>query len=73
MATQSFPVPDRLAITEETFAELRELAATQNISMSEALTQAIDISRYVKRSIADPDTKLLLKKGRKYSELMWPR
>ncbi len=73
MATATASFPDRLTMTEDKFDELRQLAATQNISLSEALTQAIDISRFVMQSIASPDTKLLLKKGRNYTELMWPR
>ncbi len=72
MATATAGFPDRLTMTEDKFEELRQLAATQNISLSEALTQAIDISRFVMQSISSPDTKLLLKKGRNYTELMWP-
>lgn len=72
MATQSVSLPDRLVLTEDRLDELRQLAESQNISLSDALSQAIHISGFVRRSIADPDTKLLLKKGRNYSELMWP-
>ncbi len=72
MATQSVPLPDRLVLTEDRLDELRQLAESQNISLSDALAQAIHISGFVRRSISDPDTKLLLKKGRSYSELMWP-
>ncbi len=72
MATQSVPLPDRLVLTEDRLEELRQLAESQNISLSDALAQAIHISGFVRRSIASPDTKLLLKKGRNYSELMWP-
>ena len=72
MATQSVSLPDRLVLTEDRLEELRQLAESQNISLSDALAQAIHISGFVRRSIAAPDTKLLLKKGRNYSELMWP-
>ena len=72
MATQPVSLPDRLVLTEDKLNELRRLAEGQDISLSEALAQAIHISSFVRRSIAAPDTKLLLKKGRSYSELMWP-
>jgi hypothetical protein len=70
MATQSVPMPDRLSITEDVFEKLRHLAEAQKISMSDALTQAINISDYVVRQVEDPGTKLLLKKGKKYEELV---
>lgn len=72
MPSTSSELPDRLVLTEDNLNELRSIAESQNITLSEALAQAINISAFVQRSIAAPDTKLLLKKGRNYSELMWP-
>ena len=69
MATQAAPLPDRLTITEDVLAQLKRLADSQNITLSEALTQAIKVSDIVVRSINAPDSKVLLKKGKKYEQL----
>ncbi len=69
MATQSLPLPDRLTITEDVLNKLQELARTQNISVSQALEQAINISDIVVRKKAEPGTKVLFKRGNNYQQL----
>lgn len=69
MATQVAPLPDRLTITEDTFDQLRRLADSQRISISQALTQAVRVSDIVVRSINDPNSKVILKKGKRYEQL----
>lgn len=69
MATDSGSLPDRLVLTEEQFDNLRQQAAEQNISMSEALARAILISGVVVRRTKDPGTKVLFKNGDEYREL----
>ena len=69
MATQSAPLPDRLTITEDVLQKLQKLADSQNMSLSAALTQAINVSDMVVRSVNSPDTKVLFKRGRKYTQL----
>ena len=69
MATQATALPDRLTITSDMLNRLQKLADSQNITMSEALTQAIEVSAIVVRSINAPDSKVLLKKGNKYEQL----
>ena len=69
MATQANSLPDRLTITEDVLQRLQKLADSQNISLSSALTQAINVSDVVVRSMNSPDTKVLLKKGSKYTQL----
>ena len=69
MATQSAPLPDRLTITEDVLQQLQRLADSQNMSLSDALTQAIRVSDMVVRSVNSPDTKVLFKKGNKYTQL----
>ncbi len=69
MATQAASFPDRLTITEDVLHQLQRLADSQNISLSQALSQAIKVSDVVVRSINSPDTKVLLKTGSKYTQL----
>ena len=69
MATHTASLPDRLTITEDVLQKLQRLADSQNISLSSALTQAINVSDMVVRSVNSPDTKVLFKRGRKYTEL----
>lgn len=70
MATQSIPLPDRLTITEDVMNKLQELAKTQNISVSQALSQAINISDVVIRQRSQSGTKVLFKRGNNYKELV---
>ena len=69
MATQVGPLTDRLTITEDVLQKLQKLADSQNISLSSALTQAINVSDMVVRSVHSPDTKVLFKRGKKYTQL----
>ena len=69
MATQSASISDRLTISEDVLQQLQRLADSQNISLSSALTQAIRVSDMVVRSVNSPDTKVLFKKGNKYTQL----
>lgn len=69
MATQVNSLHSRLTITEDVLNQLRLLADFQNITLSQALTQAIEVSDIVVRSINSPDSKVLLKKGNKYEQL----
>ena len=69
MATQAASLPDRLTITEDVLQKLQQLADSQNMSLSAALTQAINVSDLVVRSVNAPDTKVLFKRGRKYTQL----
>ena len=69
MATHIASLPDRLTITEDVLQQLQRLADSQNMSLSAALTQAIKVSDMVVRSVNSPDTKVLFKKGNKYTQL----
>ena len=69
MATHMASLPDRLTITEDVLDQLQRLADSQNMSLSEALTQAIQVSDMVVRSVNSPNTKVLFKKGNKYTQL----
>ena len=69
MATDLGALPDRLVLTEEQFDNLRQQAAEQNITMSEALARAILISGVVVKRTKDPGTKVLFKNGDEYREL----
>lgn len=70
MATQSIPLPDRLVLTENQFEQLQQLASTQNISISEALARAIQVSKVVVRNLQEPGAKVLFKHGKHYKELV---
>lgn len=69
MATQVASLPENLTITDDVLQQLQRLADSQNISLSQALTQAIKVSDMVVRSVNSPDTKVLFKKGNKYTQL----
>ena len=69
MATQAAALPERLTITEDVLHQLQKLADFQDISLSAALTQAIQVSDMVVRSAKSPDTKVLFKRGKKYTQL----
>ncbi len=70
MSSQSIPLPDRLSITEGLMQKLQELARLQNITVSEALAQSINISDLVVRQKAEPGTKVLFKRGNRYKQLV---
>ena len=70
MATQSIPLPERLTITEGVLNKLQELARLQNISVSDALAQSINISDVVIRERSEPGTKVLFKRGNRYKQLV---
>ena len=69
MATQAAVLQDRLTITEDVLQKLQMLADSQNMSLSAALTQAINVSDVVVRSVNSPDTKVLFKRGKRYTQL----
>ncbi len=69
MASQSTPLPDRLTMTESVMNKLQELARAQNISVSDALEQAVNISDLVIRKKSEPGTKVLFKRGSQYEQL----
>lgn len=69
MATQAALLQDRLTITEDVLQKLQMLADSQNMSLSAALTQAINVSDVVVRSVNSPDTKVLFKRGKRYTQL----
>ena len=69
MATQVASLPDRLTITDDVLHKLQKLADSQNMTLSAALTQAINVSDMVVRSVNSPDTKVLFKRGRRYTQL----
>jgi hypothetical protein len=48
---------------------LQRLAKMQNISLSDALRQAISLSDLIVNANAEPDTKILLRKGDSLQEL----
>lgn len=55
--------------SKEQFETLQRLADIQKINLSDALRQAINISDLVVKANADPETKILLKKGNSIQEL----
>lgn len=69
MATQAASLPGRLTMTDDVLFQLQKLADFQNISLSAALTQAIKVSDMVVRSVKSPDTKVLFKRGDRYTQL----
>ena len=70
MASQPIQLPERLTISEGVLNKLQELAQMQNISLSEALAQSINISDVVIRQKAEPGTKVLFKRGNRYKQLV---
>jgi hypothetical protein len=55
--------------SKEQFETLQRLADMQKINLSDALRQAINVSELVVKANADPETKILLKKGDSVQEL----
>jgi hypothetical protein len=62
-----------VVFTNDQFSKLQKLASSQGITLSDALRQAISVSSLVVDANADPDTKILLKKGDSIQELMLVR
>ena len=58
-----------VVLTQQQYDTLEKLANMQQISLSDALRQALNISDLVVSANADPDTKILLQKGEKTQEL----
>lgn len=73
MATQPVSLPDRLTIAEDTLDQLQQMAERQHISVSQALTRAIQMSDYIYSNMEDPQTKVLLKRGKNYTQLVASR
>lgn len=73
MATQSMPLPERLSINDSVLNKLQEIARAQGITVSDALTQAINISDLVMRKRSEPGTKVLFKRGNHYEQLVLTR
>jgi hypothetical protein len=58
-----------VVFSPEQYSTLQNLAQMQNISISEALRQAINVSSLIVNANADADTQILLKKGSNVQEL----
>jgi len=58
-----------VVFSTEQYNVLQNLARMQNISVSDALRQAIAVSNLIVTANADEDTKILLKKGNSVQEL----
>ncbi len=58
-----------VVFTDEQYKTLQQLAASQRISLSEALRQAIGISNFFVGANFDKGTQILLKKGDSVQEL----
>ena len=58
-----------VVFSPEQYNTLQKLAQMQNISVSEALRQAINVSNLIVNANADDDTQILLKKGSNVQEL----
>ena len=58
-----------VVFSPEQYNTLVNLARMQNISLSAALRQAINVSNLIVNADADKDTKILLKKGDSVQEL----
>ncbi len=58
-----------VVFSQEQYNTLLNLAKMQNISLSDALRQAINVSNLIVKANADEDTKILLKKGNTVQEL----
>ena len=59
----------QITISPDTLEALRKIAARQNISLSDALQQAISVSQLLVEAEGDRDTHVLLKKGSQVQEL----
>lgn len=59
----------QITISTDTLNSLRKIAARQNISLSDALRQAVNVSQLLVDAEEDNDTRVLLKKGSRVQEL----
>jgi len=58
-----------VVFSQDQFQKLQNLATSQNISLSDALRQAINVSDLIVDANNDKDTQILLKKGDAVQEL----
>jgi hypothetical protein len=58
-----------VVFTPDQFATLQRLATSQNINLSEALRQAINLSSLIVDANADKDTQILFKRGDNIQEM----
>ena len=58
-----------VVFSSDQFAKLQNLARSQNISLSDALRQAISVSSLIVNANADANTQILLKQGNSVQEL----
>jgi len=58
-----------VVFSTEQYNTLQNLARMQNISLSDALRQAINVSNLIVNANADENTQILLKKGNSVQEL----
>jgi hypothetical protein len=65
------PPPEltQVTVSTDTLRALRKIAERQNISLSEALQQAVNVSHLLVDAEEDNDTRILLKKGSRVQEL----
>ncbi len=59
----------QVTVSTDTLNALRKIAAQQNISVSDALQQAVNVSQLLVDADEDNDTRILLKKGNRVQEL----
>jgi Tfp pilus assembly ATPase PilU len=58
-----------VVFSADQYNTLQRLASMQKISLSDALRQAISLSDLIVNANADPETKILLRKGDSLQEL----
>jgi hypothetical protein len=58
-----------VVFSNDQFNNLQQLATSQNITLSDALRQAIGVTKLVVDANSDPNTQILLKKGDSVQEL----
>lgn len=59
----------KITISTDTLNVLRRIAERQNISLSDALRQAVNVSQLLVDAEEDDSTRVLLKKGSRVQEL----
>jgi hypothetical protein len=59
----------QITISVDTLSALRGIATRQNISLSDALRQAINVNQFLVDAVADGATRILLKNGSHVQEL----
>lgn len=65
----SQPALTQITISTDTLQALREMAQRQNITLSDALRQAINVGKLLVHETNDKDTRILLKNGNQVREL----